>query len=279
MITVGIVDYYISEWHANHSAEVFEKANKITGLDCQIKYAYAEKYISEFDGKNTDEWCSEYGVTKCDTIAELCQKCDAVMILAPSNPETHLKYAKEVFKWKKPTFIDKTFVDNYAEAKEAFEAAEKYGAKFFSTSSLRFADENKLYSGANKLVVYGNYTNYPEYAVHHLERAISVIGAKPIALKTERQGEHLFTTLKFEGDREAAIVATHMTPDAFAMDEGEKRLYNEIKSDFFLNQGVVMSRFFATGEIPFDTNETLYIMKARDAALAAYDNPGVWYEI
>ena len=63
------------------------------------------------------------------------------MILAPANPEMHLRYAREVLKYKKTTYIDKTFAPNIVEAKKIFALGEKYQTPFFSTSALRYADE------------------------------------------------------------------------------------------------------------------------------------------
>ena len=86
---------------------------------------------------NTDEWCAKYGVKKCETIEELCEKSDAIIVLAPSNPEKHLRYAEKVLPYGKLTYIDKTFAPDVATAEKIFELGEKYGAKLFSSSALR----------------------------------------------------------------------------------------------------------------------------------------------
>ena len=91
MKTIGCVDFYLSEWHADNYPAWIEQANRELGLDYSLKYACAEQYVSPFDGVNTDVWCEKYDVERCDTIAELCEKCDAVIVLAPSNPEKHLQ--------------------------------------------------------------------------------------------------------------------------------------------------------------------------------------------
>ena len=126
MKTIGFIDFYLSEWHANNYPNWIKEACKETGDDFVVKYAWAEQYVSP-DGRNTDEWCRDFGVEKCDTIQELCEKSDYIIILSPSNPEKHLGYAKEALKYKKNTYIDKTFAPDYKTAKEIFDIAEKYG--------------------------------------------------------------------------------------------------------------------------------------------------------
>ena len=79
MKTIGFVDYYISEWHADNYPKWIKEANEKLGEDFELKYVWAEEYISPVDGKNTDEWCAEYGCEKCETIDELCEKSDYIL--------------------------------------------------------------------------------------------------------------------------------------------------------------------------------------------------------
>ena len=97
MKRIGFVDYYISEWHANNYPAWIDDA----GSDYKVTHVWAELDTSPLDGVTTDEWCAKFGIKKCATIDELCTECDAIIILAPSNPEKHLPYAKAVFKYGK----------------------------------------------------------------------------------------------------------------------------------------------------------------------------------
>ena len=117
MKTIGFIDYYLSEWHANnYPAWIKEQSDKM-GEEIAVKYAWAELEKSPLDGITTEEWCDKFGVFKCETIAELCEKADYILILAPSDPEKHLGYAKEALKFRKRTYIDKTFAPDYKTAK------------------------------------------------------------------------------------------------------------------------------------------------------------------
>ena len=99
--TIGFVDYYINEWHANNYVGWIREASEKIGYDFEVKYAWAELECDPKGEMSTDEWCGKYGVTKCATIDELCEKSDYIIVLAPSNPETHLRYAEAVLKYKK----------------------------------------------------------------------------------------------------------------------------------------------------------------------------------
>ena len=61
-------------------------------------------------------FCEAFGVERCNTIEEICEKSDVLFILAPTNPEKHLEYAKTALKYGKRTYIDKTFAPDAAKA-------------------------------------------------------------------------------------------------------------------------------------------------------------------
>jgi len=96
MKKIGFIDYFLSEWHANNYPAWIHELSKKFKEEFQVAYAWAEVDISPFDGVSTDQWCEKYRVERCNSIQELCEKSDYILVLSPSNPEMHLKYAKEV---------------------------------------------------------------------------------------------------------------------------------------------------------------------------------------
>ena len=130
MKKIGFIDYYISEWHANSYPKWIEEACKTLGTDYKLSYAWAELDLSPKYNETTEEWCARYGAEKCATIDELCEKSDVIFILAPSDPEKHLGYAEKALKYRKPTYIDKTFSPDLTTAKKIFELAEKYHLEY-----------------------------------------------------------------------------------------------------------------------------------------------------
>ena len=95
MKTIGLVDYFIDEWHSNNYIVWIRELCEKYGYAFEVKYAWAE--ADTYDGKlSTDAWCEKNGIEKCDSLDALCEQSDYIMILAPANPEKHLKYAKTV---------------------------------------------------------------------------------------------------------------------------------------------------------------------------------------
>ena len=275
MKTIGFVDYYINEWHANNYPRWIKEVCEAEGKDFCIKYIWAEEDVSPLGGKTTDEWCMEHGCEKCETIAELCEKCDYILVLAPSNPEKHLKYAKEVLKYKKNTYIDKTFASDYLEAKEIFDIAQKYGTKFFSSSALRYGDELDEFNNVNNIITTGGGGNLPEYIIHQIEIVEKVLDEKPICVKVEKQGKQYICNANFENEKKACMIYSPSMPFTACVETAEgKHIYKPINSDYFKNLIADILRFYETSEYSFDTSQTLEIMKLRTGILKAIDKMG-----
>ena len=115
MKTIGFIDFFLNELHANVYPGMIQAYNEKIGTDYQVKYAWAE--VDENLGVTTEQWCQKYGAAPCSSIEELCEKSDYVIVLSPSNPEKHLEYAEKVFKCGKSPYIDKTFTPDYITAK------------------------------------------------------------------------------------------------------------------------------------------------------------------
>lgn len=280
MKTIGFVDYYISEWHANHYPAWIREASEALGLDFCVKYAWAEEYVSPVDGKNTDEWCSAFGIEKCHSLSELCEKSDCLLVLAPSNPEKHLAYAKEVLKYNKPTYIDKTFAPDYASAKEIFAIAEQHSAKFFSSSALRYAAELSELEDIRQLLITGGGSNFEEYIVHQLEMLVRLIPSGAKAVKVIRQGNQQICQVAFEGGQKAVLLFAPAMPYTVCAESGTSvSTYKEIKSAFF--KGLIQSilHFYQSGELPFDSRQTLQVMKLRDGLMQGLNQPETWIEL
>lgn len=276
MKTIGFVDYYISEWHANNYPQWIKDVCAESGRNFEVKYVWAEKYISPVDGRNTDEWCAEYGCEKCETLAELCQKCDYIMVLSPSNPEKHLKYAEEVLKYGKNTYIDKTFAPDFETAKMIFDIAQKYGTRFFSTSALRYADELEDLKSENAIIL-GSGGNIEEYIIHQIEMAVTVTGEKPMSLKLEQQGKQYICHIAFENKKRAVLIYGEQIPYAICVeDENGNSVYRTIESSFFKNMISDILRFFENGEYSFDIAQTLDVMKIRTGVIDALGKNEEW---
>lgn len=283
MKTIGFIDYYISEWHANNYPKWIKKANEELGYDFVVKYAWAEKEVSEVDGKTTDEWCAEYGIEKCGTIEELCEKSDYLLVLAPSNPETHLRYAETALRYGKNTYIDKTFAPDFATAEKIFALGRKYGTKFFSTSALRYAEELKDYAGrCDAATVFGSGASLEEYVIHQVETLVKLMGVGAEKVRLERTEDQYTLRFLYKDGRKANMVflETYGLPAGFIPHTADREsAYVAIGSDFFAGLIADILRFYWTGEQPFDPAETMEVMKIRQAVLEAKAEEEEWCEI
>lgn len=280
MKTIGFVDYYISEWHANTYPQWIKEICERTGKEYSVRYAWAEKDVSPVDGRNTDEWCRAFGVEKCETLGELCRKSDYILVLAPSNPEKHLEYAKEVLTYGKNTYIDKTFAPDFATAKQIFDIAAQYGTKFFSTSALRYADEIVPLAGSRFVLTFGGGSNLEEYIIHQIEMVVSMIKEKAAYARVENQGNEYLCTVRFEHGARATMIFSPSLGFSVCVTDGEGRSRCEkIRSDYFRHLLADILRFYEEGTVSFDGGQTLEVMKIREAVLRAKEQGGEWVKI
>ena len=260
MKTIGIIDYYVSEWHANKYHSILADCSAAVGEEFKIAYAYGDIDVSLFDNGTTDEWCKNHGAERCYSIKELCEKSDYVMILAPSNPETHLGFAREALKYGKNTFIDKTFAPDYATAKEIYDIADSYGTKIFSSS----ATERDGLKAEKSIAVTGGGGNFPEYVIHQAEMLIKLVGCYASGVSAARDGENIVVSVDFPNSVKATMTYEKFMGYSVAVDGGD---VIEMKSPYFNALITDALRFFLTGEPSFSRDETLAVAKLREDAI------------
>ena len=277
MKKIGFVDYYIDEWHANNYPAWIENANKKLGLDFEFCYVWAELEKSPNTGVSTSEWCEKMGVTECASIDELCEKCDAIFILAPTDPYKHLEYAKKVFKYGKPTYVDKTFAENLDVAEQIKAEADKYKTPFFSTSALRYAEELPLFDGAKNLFVSFGGRSLEEYVIHAIEIAVVNKNADVKRVKVENAGKMKSIHAETEHGSELLFAYSYALPFVVCAEyDDRKGTSKKIESSFFdvLIEKILV--FFESAVPPFEFEETVSAMKFRDLVLAADKKSGEW---
>ena len=273
MKKIGIIDYFIDEWHSNTYLGLFEKASQALGVEYKVVYGYAEV---EQDGKmHTDDWCAKNNVIRCNTIEELCEKSDNILILAPANPETHLRYAEAALKYGKTTYIDTTFAPDLETAKAIFAVAEKYNTKIFTSSALRYAEEIADYTDVKNVMIKGGGRSLEEYIIHQIEMAVKLT-----------KGEQAKLAHVFSGDKQSTIVLEYAGRTVtlsysnsgwgFSVDVETDKANCEYKNvekgtEFYrLVESIV--KFFETNEEPFDKKETLAVLAIRDAIMKGISN-------
>jgi predicted dehydrogenase len=278
MKKIGFVDYYISEWHAeNYPAWIKNASATLGGEEFSVAYAWAELDLSPKTGETTAQWCERQGIEMCGSIDELCEKSDCIVVLAPTDPETHPRLAEAVLKHGKRTYIDKTFAANYADAEYIFSLSEKYGAPFFTSSALRYADELVGHTDYDRVETTGGGSNAPEYIIHQVEMVVKMLGVGANAVSAKLNDEQIVIDVEYSDGRSAAMTYSPSMNFTCSLSKSgaENKISIDIKSDFFTGLITDMIRFFKEGTPSFDPAETLEVMKIREAALKAVDAGGV----
>jgi predicted dehydrogenase len=134
--------------------------------------------------KYAEELRTTYGVEIVPDIPTLLQKVDAVL-LESVDGRVHLEQAKQVFKGKKPVFIDKPLAATYDDAREIAKLAKAAGVPWFSSSSLRFGPfaESLKVADARGAFVWGpgpteehHTTQLTWYGIHAVELLYTILG-------------------------------------------------------------------------------------------------------
>lgn len=269
MKKIGFVDYYISEWHANNYPAWIKEVCESTGAEMEVAYVWAELDKSLLDGVTTDEWCAKFGTQKCATIAELCEKSDYIVVLAPSFPDTHLRLAEAVLPYGKPTYIDKTFAPDEETAQKIFALAEKYNTPMFSTSALRYASELADFAGAENLIITGGGRSFDEYVIHMAEMAVVLMGEEFADVQVVKQGNQRICHLKTADGRCCTLTYAPNLGFTIAAEKAGAPSYKAVSSPFFkVLMGEIVKFFACEGkDVPVAKSQTVAVMKLRDAVL------------
>ena len=267
MKKIGLIDYYINEWHALNYPTFLKNVKGDVYGEFEITDFYAE---IDHPDLSSDEYEKKYGVHKCSSLEELCNKCDYLMVLYPDNPERKFEVIKKVIPYKKPIFVDKTFMNNFSEAKQTFELAEQYHTPLFTSSSLRYADEVVALENINSLLVIAPSVHLSDYWIHPLEIVVSKMGIGAIRAKLSRSGVHHMLNINYPNDRSALIVIAEggNAQDFFVSGNGKfKQNLVRCASPYFENEMKDILRFYKEKKPSFSYLESLEAMKLRDIAL------------
>ena len=275
MKKIGFIDYYISEWHANNYPEWIKNASARLHEELQeeftVAYAWGEIDKSPVTGETTDEWCQRMGVERCASIEELCQKSDYVLILAPSDPQTHLGYAKQALPCGKHTYIDKTFAPDLKTEQEIFDIAAKYNTKFFTSSALRFSQELDGKENGLAIMTTGGGGNPEEYIIHQVEMLVRTMGIGATGVTAKKSFDKIIFDVTYADNRIGQMIyAQNAGFGALITNkDGVTGGFQKMTSDFFGKLIEEILRFYATGKYCFDPAQTLEVMKIRQWAVEA----------
>ena len=229
------------------------------------------------------EWAVLHNVELLDTVEEVIEKSDFLIVLSPDHPELHELLCQKPLASGKLVYVDKTFAPDKETALRIFANADKHNTKCFSSSALRFATEWQELSreGIYKIFSEGPGT-LEMYSIHQIEPVVHLMNCRAKRLMFLGDEKHPSMIIQFEDGRLAQLCHRIDEKKTFAMtivDADNKAVRHEVKSSFFDLFIRAMLRFFDTGEVPVSHEQTVDVIAIRAAAISACRTPFQWVEL
>jgi hypothetical protein len=234
--------------------------------DIESSWSRVDQYAKVLEDK--------YHVTFYDSIDELCQHVDAVL-LESVDGRPHLEQARPVLKAHKRLFIDKPMAGSLKDAVTIFQLAKEQGTPVFSSSSLRFAKSTQaVRHGAIGKVTYAETygpcelePHHPDlfwYGVHGVESLYTIMGTGCQSVTRGATAEGKIEVTGLWPDGRKGIFREH--PDFHGVAKGAKGQQPAGFFEGYLPLVVEIMHFFETGVSPVEPDETLEIFAFMEAA-------------
>jgi len=231
-------------------------------------------------------WCRKYGVQQANSLAEVVEECDCLVVLSPDNPEYHEELADLPLRSGKPIYIDKPFAPTLATAERMIAKARQHETPLMSSSALRFGSELEamLHGCLAGLPVHFVATrgggNFLTYAIHQLEMLVMTLGTGARRVMQCGLPETPIMIIDYADGRRGMINLIPGQPFQMSVFFGEQqtRVINSM-DDFFPHFIDSMLEFFITRQSVVDLNETLEITALVETGLLALKTPDVWVPV
>jgi hypothetical protein len=223
----------------------------------------------------------KYGVKMYDTIEELAQNVDAILILSVDG-RPHLDQFRRTLAAKKPVFIDKPLAGSLQDALEIARLSREAKAPVFSSSSLRYAPDSPVLKMDKTAQVQSVFSfgpaelepHHPDmfwYGIHACEALYTVLGPGcEKVVRTHTKSTDVITGVwsdgrvgTMQGNRNATgkgfggYGVTAITTKG-AVSGGEKHSYKPLVEDYM--------KFFQTGVAPVPIDTTIELLAFMEAA-------------
>jgi predicted dehydrogenase len=226
----------------------------------------------------TNQLRDKYGVEIVDTIEELCEKVDGVL-LESVDGRPHLKQAIPVIKARKPLFVDKPMAGNLADVIEIFRLAEENNVPCWSSSSLRYSpaivelNKNKTAGEVLGCDTYGPCSleeHHPDlywYGVHAVEMLFTIMGPGCQSVRRVQSDNYEHVVGVWEGGRIGTFRGLKTGKKGYGFTVyGTKGVIQGGKFGGYDPLVADVIKFFKTGNIPVPVEETIEIFAFMSAA-------------
>ena len=284
---VGFLDHHLNNYHANkfHALLTGEVGKEAGGVEIVAAWE------SHPEG---DDWCAAKGVYRASSAAEVVEKSDAILILAPDNTEVHLALAGEALTSGKPLFFDKALASTLEDSREIIRRAQEHKTPFMSASSLRFSVElEELLGRIGDRPIDGifsrGFARWRGYSVHTISPAIRLLAGDRVkrVIDTSKGGPARLVTLDTASGRRVYIEVRESenqyeaTPwQVGVLVEGRYEVVTVSKFDeFYANLMRQVVRFFQTRQSPVPVEEQIEILAVELAAEESVQKGSQWVDV
>lgn len=282
MKKIGFIDHYIDEWHANNYPTWIRESR------------FADEFTVSLAWEETTpegriplaEWCARENVGRANSLEQVVEECDCLVVLSPDNAERHEDLADLPLRSGKPVYIDKPIAPTLAAARRLFEKAKAHGTPMMSCSALRFGSQieealnGPLANGAARYVATEGPGVFHIYAIHQIEMLVMALGTG--ATHVLQNGDDLAKQMliRYPDDRRASVtLAPALDFRLYAATGPDAGLTLSGMGDFFPRFIDGMLEFFQTGVPKVNPRETLEIAALIEAGQAALDSPDEWVSV
>ena len=228
--------------------------------------------------KFTEELRDKYGLEIVDSVEELCQKVDGIL-LESVDGRPHLKEARPVIAAKKPLFIDKPMAGNLADVLEIFRLANENNVPCWSSSSLRYApaivemkekDTVGQVLGCDVFSPCSLEEHHPDlywYGVHGVEMLFTVMGTSCETVRRVETPSSEFVVGIWKGGRVGTYRGIRTGKSEYGVTIlGTKAIIQSDKYGGYEPLVDEIIKFFKTGNVPVPQAETIEIFAFMSAA-------------
>ncbi|MBN1555329.1 MAG: Gfo/Idh/MocA family oxidoreductase [Phycisphaerae bacterium] len=282
MKTIGFIDLFIDEWHANNYPDMIRRSKWKDEVELTLAWEEAPR-----GGKCLRDWCEQFNVAPAESIEQVTAECDGIVVLAPSNPEMHERLAEIPLRSGKRVYVDKPFAPDVASARRMFENADQHATALMSCSALRYGPTlQETLSGSLKdrkatfAQTHGGGRSFEEYSIHQVEMLVMLLGtgARRVMQCGTEATNHMI--VEYEDQRRGCMTLNPHSKFTWEAHLGEEERIECLDCGNFFQAFIdAMLEFLLTGKSTVDPAETVEIAALVQTGVEALQSPGTWVNV
>lgn len=250
----------------------------VGSLDFDLSYSRISKITEEV---------KQFGVKMVDTIEEVAEKCDAILVESVDG-RVHLEQVRKLARFQKPIFIDKPLCLHSSDCSKMAEEAGRYNTPIMSSSALRFADplikalatkEKGNIIGADcfgPIEMVETQPGFFWYGIHTIEMLFAILGCGAQHVRTVSNQDSDFIISQWQDGKIGTVRGNRKGNYSFGAvihyEKGnEYVLINSSGKPFYASLLEQIMLFFKSGKPIVPISETQEIIRFIEAANESRD--------